>query len=312
MTGFSVDVAGIVDDIERGIAALAEQRRQRQLRDALGGGIGQRQRRGHAERDAVAGVGQREFREIGARRGIGRRRDLAQLRGVFLVGLRPQRDGGDAVLGAADQRFRDRDHGFLLGKARDADRGLAGGHHLPGIDQGRGDDAAGVGDQRRIGQRVLGQFDRALGAVETRARFVGGGAALIHLRIGGPALGAQILGALLGGGGLRQHAGGGAEFGLGLLGLQLQIDFIEGGERLADIDGLADLDQALCHLAGNPKAHVGLDPGLDGADEAALRRFRLVMHGRDQHRAPGSGLFGHLLVAAGQREHRQRPAISSS
>jgi len=31
----------------------------------------------------------------------------------------------------------------------------------------------------------------------------------------------------------------GAELGLGLLGLQLQIDFIEGGERLADIDGLA-------------------------------------------------------------------------
>ena len=109
---------------------------------------------------------------------------------------------------------------------------------------------------------------------------------------------------MLGRCGLRQHAGGGAEFGLGLLGLQLQIDFIEGGERLADIDGLADLDQALCDLAGDPKTHVGLDPGLDGADKTALRRFRLVMHRRHQHRAPRGGLFGDFLVAAGQRDRQ--------
>ena len=159
------------------------------------------------------------------------------------------------------------------------------GHHLARLDQGRGDDAAGIGRQRRIGQRVLGEFDRALGAVEPRAGLVGGGFGLIELRVGGPALGAQILGALFGGGGLRQHAGRGAQFGLGLLGLQFQIDFIEGRERLADIDGLADLDQALGDLAGDPKAHVGLDPRLDGADKAALRRLRLVMHGCDQNRA---------------------------
>ena len=182
------------------------------------------------------------------------------------------------------QRLGDRDDGFLLGKARDADRGLPGCHDLSGIDQGRGDDAAGVGLQRRVRQRVFGQFDRALGAIEARTRLVGGGLGLIQLRIGGPALGAQILGALLGGGGLRQHAGGGAEFGLGLLGLQFQIDLVEGGERLADIDGLADFDQALGDLAGHPKAHVGLDPGLDGADKTALRGFRLVMHGGDQNR----------------------------
>ena len=127
----------------------------------------------------------------------------------------------------------------------------------------------------------------------------------VHLRVGGPALGAQILGALLGGARLRQHAGGGAEFGLGLLGLQLQIDFVEGGERLADIDGLADFDQALCDLAGNPEAHVGLDPGPDGADEAALRRLGLVMHGGDQNRTARGGRFGRLFVAAGQREHRK-------
>ena len=174
------DFALGIDDVERGIAAFAEQRRQRQPRHALGGGIGQRQRRGHAERDAVVGVGQRKFRQIGPRRGIGRRRDLAQLGGIFLVGLGPQRDGRHAVLGAAEQRFGDRDHGFLFGKARDADRGLPGRHDLAGLDQGRGDDAAGVGFQRRIGQRVLGEFDRALGAVEARARLVAGGLGLIQ------------------------------------------------------------------------------------------------------------------------------------
>ena len=231
------------------------------------------------------------------------------LAAYFLSGSDHRRDGGDAVLGAADQRFGDRDHGFLFGKARDADRGLAGRHHLARLDQGRGDDAAGVGDERRIGQRVLGEFDRALGAIEARARFVGGGLGLVELRVGGPALGAQILGALLGGAGLRQHAGGGAEFGLGLLGLQFQIDFIEGRQRLADIDGLADLDQALGDLAGDPKAHVGFDPGLDGADEAALRRFRLVMHRATSTGRDGAAFSRDLVVAAGQRDGQQAPAI---
>ena len=80
-----------------------------------------------------------------------------------------------------------------------------------------------------------------------------------------------------------------------LLGLQLQIDFIEGGERLADVDGLADLDQPLCHLAGDPEAHVGLDPGLDRADETALRRLRLIMDGGDQNRARPGAAFSATL-----------------
>ena len=85
--------------------------------------------------------------------------------------------------------------------------------------------------------------------------------AQIHLRVRGPALGAKILGALFGGGRLPQHAGGGAELGLGLLGLQLQIDLIEGGERLADIDGLADLNQPLGDLAGTRESPCRFRPG---------------------------------------------------
>jgi hypothetical protein len=100
---------------------------------------------------------------------------------------------------------------------------------------------------------------------------------LIELRIGGPALGAQILGALLGGARLGQHPGGGAEFGLGLFGLQFQINLIEGRKRLADIDGLAYFHKALRHLAGYPKTHVGLDPRPDCADKTALGLLSLVM-----------------------------------
>ena len=171
---------------------------------------------------------------------------------------------------ARPQSLGDRDHGFLLGEPRDADRGLPGRDDLSGIDQGGGDDAAGIGDQRGVGQRVLGQVNGAFGAVKPRTGFVGGSPRLVHLRVGGPAFYAQVLGAGLGGGGLRQHAGGGGKFGLGLFGLQFQIDFIKRGQGLADIDGLADLDQALCDLAGYPKADVGFNSRLDGADKAAL------------------------------------------
>jgi len=51
----------------------------------------------------------------------------------------------------------------------------------------------------------------------------------------------------------------------GLLGLELQIDLVEGRERLADLDGLANFHQTLGDLAGNAKAQVTLDPGPDRA-----------------------------------------------
>jgi hypothetical protein len=105
--------------------------------------------------------------------------------------------------------------------------------------------------------------------------------------------------------GLRQHAGGRAEFGLGLFGLQFQIDLIEGRERLADIDGLAYFHKALRHLAGQPKAHVCLDPRPDRADKTALRLLSLVMRDGDKDRARGPGFFGDRLIAADQRNRQQ-------
>ena len=125
------------------------------------------------------------------------------------------------------------------------------------------------------------------------------------MSIGGPAFCAQVLGALLGGGGLRQHAGGGAEFSLCLLGLQFQIDFIEGCQRLTDVDRLADFHQAFRDLPRHAKTHVGLDPGLDRADETALRRLGLVMHGSHQNRPGRHRFFRGRVSAAGQRNRNE-------
>ncbi len=85
-----------------------------------------------------------------------------------------------------------------------------------------------------------------------------------------------------------------------------QIDLVEGRQWLADLDVLADLHEALGDLAGDPEAHIGLDPRADGADETALRRFRLVMHGRDQHGAGWLGFRLGFLAAAGQSKGRDQ------
>ena len=95
-------------------------------------------------------------------------------------------------------------------------------------------------------------------------------------------------------------------FGVGLLGLQLQIGLIEQRQLLADFHGVADLDEPLGHLAGDPEADVGLGARLDRADEAALRCLRRIMHRGDQNRALGELLFGILAIAARQTEHRYR------
>eukprot|EP01035_Chromulina_nebulosa_P034616 gene34616-biopygen22532 len=91
--------------------------------------------------------------------------------------------------------------------------------------------------------------------------------------------------AAFGSDGLGDHAGGGAEFGDGLFGLELQVDLVENSQSLSDFDGLADFDETFGDLAGDPKAHVGFDPRLDGADEAAGGRLGLVMHLGDEDRS---------------------------
>ena len=119
-------------------------------------------------------------------------------------------------------------------------------------------------------------------------------------------LGAQLLGTAFGSGRLRQDTLGRAQFGLGLLRLQLEINLIERRQRLADIDHLPDFNKALRDLAGNAEAHVRLDAGANGADKTALGGLGLVMDRRHQHR--GQERQRQQQAVAGQRNQRRRHA----
>ena len=69
---------GRVDHIDRWAGPTVEDRRERQLRHRDIGGVRERHRRRHAERDGVVGIVDGEARGVGAGRGIGLRRQLAQ------------------------------------------------------------------------------------------------------------------------------------------------------------------------------------------------------------------------------------------
>lgn len=123
--------------------------------------------------------------------------------------------------------------------------------------------------------------------------------------IGRPAPRPQILGAPLGGTGLRQDTGRSGQFRGCLLGLQFEIDLIEGGERLADLDDLPDFYEALRHLPRNAEAHVGFDTRPDSPDKGALRRAGLIMDRRHQYGAALFVLLGLLLGASTKRKWQQ-------
>ena len=123
--------------------------------------------------------------------------------------------------------------------------------------------------------------------------------------VGGPTLLPQFLGAAFGGACLRQHAGRGAQFRLRLLGLQLEIDFVERRERRAGIDQRANLDQALQYFSADAKSQIAFDPRADGADEGAVAGLGFVMDGSDQNGPNGGSVLGGDLVASGERQ-RQR------
>ena len=120
-----------------GPAALVEQRRQRQPRharrcparpaSASRSCRATRRRRPRAARSWRCRCGSRDRRSGEISRSLAR------------VASGPASDHSDSVaaplLARADQRFRDGDHGLLLASAGDADRGLAGGHDLAGLDQ---------------------------------------------------------------------------------------------------------------------------------------------------------------------------------
>ena len=154
------------------------------------------------------------------------------------------------------------------------------------------DDAAGIGGERGVGQRVAGQFHRALRARQAGAGFVRRGLALVELGIGRPALHAQFPGAVFRRDRLRHHPGGGAVFGVGLLGLQAQVDLVEHRQGLSRLDPLADLDKALaivlnaktqrtsvCNAAESLLVHRGVADRFLPQVVDALQQAGVAIHG---------------------------------
>ena len=77
-----------------------------------------------------------------------------------------------------------------------------------------------------------------------------------------------------------------------------QIGGVETGEQLARPDVVADVDEALDHLAADPEAEPGVSPRLHraGEDDLPRRRGGLDLHHLD--RATGSGARAVSLVHA--------------
>jgi hypothetical protein len=118
----------------------------------------------------------------------------------------------------------------------------------------------------------------------------------------------ELFGARFGGTRLRKHAGRRAEFRVGLLSLQLEIDFVERGKRLPGVDHGTDLYEALGYLPADPETHIGFDPRANGPDKAPLERLSFVVNASYQHWPDRDCTLRCNVVAAAERQGYRRPS----
>ena len=111
--------AVVVDHVDRRPGAAIEHGGERHARHRRLALALEHHRRGHAERDVVIGVEDREARRKGAGRRVGLRRKLAQPRLEAAVAIRPQPHGRLRLLRLAEPGFRQRHDGFLLALMRE-------------------------------------------------------------------------------------------------------------------------------------------------------------------------------------------------
>ena len=241
----SDDACLAVHDVKGRSVALVKQRRKRQPGDTFARRIGQDQRRRHSELHLAAGTGHGKFGEVSSCCRIRRGREFTKLGDMALVRLGPDRDLRFTRSRACQKCFGDRNHDLLFSEPCDTNGGLARSNDLARLDQGCRDNPRRVRGERRVGQTVFRKFDRSLCTIEPCARFIGGRLGLVQLRVGRPAFLPQVFGAGFSGTRLGKNAGRGAEFGRGLLRLQIEIDLVERRERLSGSDDGADLDQTL-------------------------------------------------------------------
>ena len=143
--------------------------------------------------------------------------------------------------------------------------------------------------------------------MSSRARLIGCGFGLVELGVGRPTFLPEFLGARFSGARLPEHAGRGAQFRLRLLGLQFEVDLVEGRERLAGNHEGADLNEALRHLSADTETQIAFDARANGADKSAIAGRCDVVDAGDQHRPDGGGMLRRNLVTARERQ-RQRPS----
>ena len=136
---------------------------------------------------------------------------------------------------------------------------LASCHHLPGFGQGLDDSAIGVCEQQRISGFVSRDIGLGRRGRQLRGRRVEGGLGLLVSLPTRPAGGgelaiAHLVTPSLDGRGARCRDGV-------FLGGQREVEIlrIEAHERLAGVNLLADIDEALDHLARNAKTEIALD-----------------------------------------------------
>ncbi len=174
-------------------------------------------------------------------------------------------------------------------------------HHLARLGQDGGDHTVGVGLEIRVGKLVAREFERTLRPLHPAFGFVPGGLLALIVGRGRKTALAQVLVALLVGGGLGQIGGGGRQLGLGALDLQAIVTRVEAGDDIAGPHLVAHVDKAGHDLAGDAEAKVRFVARPHDAGEFAILVHRgegdaLHLHRPRRRR----GLGYRRIVAAGK------------
>lgn len=231
--------------------------------------------------------------------------EFAQRGAVGAVVLRPQPDRGGGLRRIGQPGLRQGNERLALVRLGDAGNGLTDGHDLPGLGQYGGDDTVCTGPQLAIFELVAGQFERPARPLRTTVGFVARRLLAVVVGGRGEAVAAQPGIAPLVRRGLGQVRGGGGEFGLGTLHLQLEVGGVQTGDEIALAHPVAGVDPPLHDLAGDPEAEVRLVPRPDDPDEGARRLARLEGDAFDLH----AGMTGSRAAASSRLQAAMPPAM---
>ena len=159
---------------------------------------------------------------------------------------------------------------FAAPGMRHTDDNLTGTDDLARLRQGLHHHAVRVGEQDRVAGFVAGNVGLGLGRIELRPCRLGGRLDLVvgrgryRTRRDEVAVSRLVLRGLA-----RARRGGGNGLVVGARG-EPQVGGVDAHERLAALDGLPGIDQALQDLAGNAETQVALHPRRNDAGERTL------------------------------------------